>query len=144
MPIDVQIIPELTDALGAGFEKIIYELNGSNNPVGGSSKPKSRKRKVKGGNIQDTVTVIEGGSKKSKSRKSRKVASPKRKSVRKAKSRSRKAKSPSRKSHQIKVGPRTAMGYFLEKNKQVVLGPYRTREEAVKAKLRLQGIMHML
>jgi hypothetical protein len=143
MPIDVQIIPELTDALGAGFEKIIYELNGSS-PVGGSSKPKpkSRKRKVKGGDVKETLTVIEGGSKRSKSRKSRKVTSPKRKSVRKAKSKTR--KSPSRKTNTIKVGPRTAMGYFLERNKQVVLGPFRTKEEAGKAKLRLQGIMHML
>jgi hypothetical protein len=134
MPIDVQIIPELKDALGAGFESIIYELNGIT-PEGGSMKKKSpqRKRKVKGGNA--STEKIQGGSRKKSVSRKRRSVSRKRKSVR---------KSPSRKMHPIRVGPRTAMGYFLERNKQVVLGPYRTKQEAMKAKSRLFGIMNML
>lgn len=47
MPIDVSIIPELKEALGAGYENIIYQVNGMNPPTGGAKKasPK-RKRKV--------------------------------------------------------------------------------------------------
>lgn len=132
MPIDVQIIPELQDALGAGFENIIHELNG-NVPQGGSTHTKSpkRKRKVRGGESA-TSAPIQGGSKKKS--KSRRKSSRKRKSVR---------KSPLRKVHPVVVGPRTAMGYFLERNNQVIVGPYRTKQQAMQAKKRLIGIVNM-
>lgn len=148
MPIDVQIIPELKDALGAGFENIIYELNGTN-PAGGSTAKKSpqRKRKVKGG--ENLSQVIEGGAKKrSRKTKSAKSKSKSRskahrsKSARSSRSSRHHRKSPSRAT--IKVGPRTAMGYFLERGNQVVLGPYPSKQEAARAKKRLSGIMHML
>ena len=87
--IDPEIIPHLSEALGAGYESIIHAANGgSSSVVGGKRKPArtpKRKQRMRGG-APAPVEISGGRSRRHRSRRAASRTSRRRRSPRRARS----------------------------------------------------------